>query len=72
MAVTVEAITPDQEAAVVAFAARHGRFWKRDLNTAWWTGTDANEPNGHLLRQVRNRLGPRWLIKYRLPCAEQS
>ena len=59
--------TPEQLAALEAFAARHGRTWKDKLATMWWTGRDTNEPDGHLLRQVRNRLGPSWLVKFRLP-----
>ena len=27
----------------------------------WLSGTDAAAPGGHLLRQVRNTYGPRWL-----------
>ena len=26
---------------------------------------DASRPNGHLLRQVRNQFGPKWLEEYR-------
>jgi hypothetical protein len=48
-------------AAVAAFATRHGRSWRAELAAAWLSGRDANEPDGHLLRQVRNRFGPRWL-----------
>jgi len=53
--------SPDQLAAVAAYAARHGRTWRADLAAAWWTGRDAAEPAGHLLRQVRNTYGPSWL-----------
>ena len=53
--------TAEQLAAVAAFATRHGRTWRADLAAAWLAGTDASEPAGHLLRQVRNRFGPRWL-----------
>jgi hypothetical protein len=53
--------TADQVAAVAAFATRHGRTWRAELLAAWLNGRDANEPDGHLLRQVRNRFGPRWL-----------
>ncbi len=53
--------SPDQLAAVAAFAARHGRTWRADLAAAWLSGADAREPDGHLLRQVRNRFGPAWL-----------
>jgi hypothetical protein len=53
--------TADQLAAVAAFATRYGRTWRADLAAAWLNGRDAAEPDGHLLRQVRNRFGPAWL-----------
>ena len=53
--------TADQVAAVAAFATRHGRTWRAELLAAWLNGRDAAEPDGHLLRQVRDRLGPVWL-----------
>jgi hypothetical protein len=53
--------SPDQLAAVAAYAARHGRTWRAALMDAWLTGRDAQEPAGHLLRQVRNTCGPAWL-----------
>ncbi len=46
-----------------AFAKQHGRTWKSKLRTLWMRGADANEPDGHLLRQVRNRVGPSGLEK---------
>lgn len=58
--------TAEQLEAIKAFAKKHGRSWKQELNDAWMDGSDAQEPNGHLLRQVRNNLGPRWLIKFKL------
>jgi hypothetical protein len=58
--------TPEQLDALRAFAAKYGRFWKDVLLTKWITGTDANEPNGHLLRQVRNQGGPRYLAGLKL------
>lgn len=58
--------TEEQLAAIRAYAEAKGKDWKFRLNTAWWNGTDANEPNGHLLRQIRNTLGPKWLIKFKL------
>lgn len=58
--------TAEQLAAVAAFAARHGRTWRADLAAAWLSGTDAAAPGGHLLRQVRNTYGPRWLRRVTL------
>lgn len=59
--------TPEQLQALVDFSKRHGRYWKRELNLMWFNGRDADEPNGHLLRQVRNQLGPTWLHHFKLP-----
>lgn len=59
--------TPEQLAALRAFATKYGNTWRQELADRWWNGTDANEPNGHLLRQLRNQLGPRWLGNYTLP-----
>lgn len=57
-------LTAEQYDALVAYAAKYGDNWKEKLSNAWLNGADANEPNGHLLRQVRNRLGPSWLAKF--------
>lgn len=59
--------TTEQESALAAFAARAGRYWKARLCMLWETGLDEREPEGPLLRQVRNNLGPSFLVKYRLP-----
>jgi hypothetical protein len=60
-------LTQDQEAALVAFAARHGRCWKSTLQTMWINGRDASEPEGSTLRRIRNQFGSAWLQKYKLP-----
>jgi hypothetical protein len=59
--------TPEQLEALRAFAAKHGAGWKVILHGKWMNGGDVNEPNGHLLRQVRNQGGPRWLTKFGFP-----
>jgi hypothetical protein len=59
--------TPEQLQALQAFAKRHGFTWKHKLSTYWITGQDANEPDGGLLRQVRNEFGPSWLTRFSLP-----
>ncbi len=66
MLATLAGPSPDQLAAVAAFAARHGRTWRADLAAAWLNGSDAREPDGHLLRQVRNQHGPAWLRRVTL------
>lgn len=53
--------TADQLTALTAYKTKYGRQWKTKLLTAWLYGTDCKEPAGHLLRQVRNQLGPQWL-----------
>lgn len=53
--------TPEQLEALQAYKAKYGAHWKDALSSAWMQGADAREPNGHLLRQVRNQLGPSWL-----------
>lgn len=54
----------EQLKALNAYKAKHGRYWKRDLMNAWMNGSDANEPDGHLLRQIRNQFGPAWLTRF--------
>lgn len=54
----------DQLSAIKTFAEKHGRNWKEVLRAKWANGTDANEQNGHLLRQVRNQFGPVWLNEF--------
>lgn len=65
MANTHKATAADIQ-ALKAFAARHGRYWKRTLSDMWMNGRDENEPNGAALRDIRNRLGPSWLHNFRL------
>jgi hypothetical protein len=60
-------LTAEQQSALVAFATRHGRNWKSALRRLWDTGRDDREPDGPLLRQVRNTLGPSGLVRYRAP-----
>lgn len=59
--------TPEQLAALSRFAKRVGADWKGRLSAAWTSGKDATMPDGHLLRQLRNRLGPEWLMSFTLP-----
>lgn len=58
-------LSADEEQAVIAYAAKHGRRWKSVLNNAWM----GNPPHddGGLLRQIRNSHGPSGLVTYRLP-----
>jgi hypothetical protein len=56
-------LTPEQAQRLVIFARYYGRTWKSELNDMWQSGRDANEVDGHLLRQIRNQQGPTWLDK---------
>lgn len=62
--VIVDDLETDQRKALESFMERHGRQWKETLLSYWLNGKDAQEPGGHLLRQIRNRLGPQWLEKF--------
>jgi hypothetical protein len=66
--------TPNEEqlAALHLFAKKYGRSWKRELSSKWADGTDTNEPQGALLRQVRNSFGPEWLMKTKIVSAAKK
>lgn len=53
--------------ALLDWRQRNGRPWKERLSIAWMTGADERAPRGSSLRQIRNRLGPSWLVDLR-PC----
>lgn len=61
--------TTEQTAALQRFAQNHGRTWKSKLTDAWISGRDDRLPDGSLLRQVRNELGPQWLRTAVLPAS---
>lgn len=56
-------LTAEQQSVIDAFAAKYGKSWKNALRTAWMNGSDTQEPDGHVLRQIRNTLGPKILTK---------
>ncbi|MBB3302260.1 hypothetical protein FHT72_005909 [Rhizobium sp. BK077] len=62
---TLPPLTPEQEGALQAYAARHGRRWKSILNNAWMGGPPHDDCG--LLRGLRNSHGPTWLQAYQLP-----
>jgi hypothetical protein len=54
-------LTPEQLAAVAAFARLHGRRWKLHLRQQWeWARATP------ILHGLRNSHGPAWLATYRL------
>lgn len=59
-------LTPEQSSRVRLFAESYGAGWKEELLNFWLTGKDAQLADGHLLRQVRNNFGPKWLETVKL------
>lgn len=55
-------LTPEQLAALQAYADSHGRTWKAQLNYEWMSGTATGA-----LQQIRNIFGPTWLVRFKLP-----
>jgi hypothetical protein len=55
-------LSPAEYAAIRDYALERGRKWKADLALDWYY---ARRP-GHL-QAIRNRLGPVWLDKFKLP-----
>lgn len=51
-------MTEEQRTRLKQFAAAHGPNWRDKLREMWMTGQDSGQPEGHLLRQVRNQVGP--------------
>lgn len=58
-------LTQDEIAALLAYAAKHGRTWKATLRRAWMGGPPYDDTG--ILRRLRNTRGPSWLDRYRLP-----
>lgn len=59
--------TREQIIALQRYALKYGRTWKSKLSAAWANGGDEREPDGGLLRQVRNTFGPSWLMAFKFP-----
>lgn len=53
----------EQLAALQWFADENGRYWKTKLRHAWLTGIYQGRQIPPLLQQVRNQLGPAWLLR---------
>lgn len=49
---------------LVNFASSYGSDWRNILLTMWQRGADCREPDGHILRQIRNNFGPSWLATF--------
>jgi hypothetical protein len=51
-------LTKEHARALIDFKTKHGRRWKDKLKRLWATGKDERHPDGALLREVRNEIGP--------------
>ncbi|MET3757087.1 MULTISPECIES: hypothetical protein [Rhizobium] len=60
-------LSAEEEQALQAYAAEHGRRWKNILNRVWMG--EAPHDDAGTLRRLRNSHGPSWLQSYRLPRA---
>lgn len=62
--------TDEQIDALRQFAHCNGRNWKATLRHCWesgnWDACPSHVEAGYL-QQVRNTLGPTWLVRYKLP-----
>ena len=59
--------TAEQIKAIITWADRMGRFWRRELHSAWMDGNyQGNRDISSGLQQVRNEFGPEWLVKFNL------
>lgn len=59
-------LTPEQLDAVKAYADDHGTRWKESLLSDWMCSGSLWSGPYHLLQQVRNQHGTRWLADFRL------
>lgn len=57
-------LTPEQLEALQAWRSVYGRGWKAEVRLAWETGDYHQSRHASALQQLRNELGPRWLIAY--------
>lgn len=66
------ALTKEEDAALIAFAAAHGKKWKDTLASVYWFNarvwSGGKEGMGTTLHYIRNTLGGSWLLDvYELP-----
>ena len=62
-----EELTTEEQVALRAWADEQRSRWRAALRLAWETGNDGGSEHDSTLQRIRNRLGPSWLEKYRLP-----
>lgn len=52
-------LSAEQLAALTEYAERKGRYWKNDLNLAWYNASESG-----YLQEIRNQFGPSWLVRF--------
>ncbi|WP_122523127.1 hypothetical protein [Pannonibacter phragmitetus] len=57
----IRPLTPEEHAAVTAYALSHGENWKDELWADWMNGRTEGT-----LQRLRNTHGPSWLADYSL------
>lgn len=66
--------TDEQITSIRLFAKANGRRWKAELRNLWLNGDYYNAVLGGAdpahLQQLRNNLGPSWLITFKLGTGE--
>jgi|SRR5690349_5339753 len=66
-------LTPEQAAAIRAYAAQHGRTWKDQLLSDWMrAGSRTYRGEWCYLQQIRNQKGPSWLRSMTLEPATET
>ena len=60
-------LTEQQLTALKQFANSRGRAWKSKLLDCWVQSHYGFADDSASLQQVRNNLGPSWLMKFKLP-----
>lgn len=60
-------LTAEEQIALRAWADEQRPRWRAALRLAWETGNYGGSEHDSTLQRIRNRLGPSWLEKYRLP-----
>ena len=60
-------LTAEEQIALRAWADEQRPRWRAALRLAWETGDYGGSEHDSTLQRIRNRLGPNWLEKYRLP-----
>jgi hypothetical protein len=64
-------MTPRHLEALLAYRKHYGAQWKKHLRTAWLRACEGLPADlrtfSGLLQQLRNDLGPQWLLNFTLP-----